>query len=483
MTTLSSSGARVRGDDYQHTYALTRAIEVVLAGSNIVELGVEDPDPEVHNADDVTIYRSGADNEFVQAKSSVDAQTPATLEWLTEPSRADGPSILTHLFHAWKSLTSRGEHPRLRLVSNKLIDPNDPVLGLREGTDGTVVRQLRAAKSSGRIGKARAHLAEHLGTTEGELISFLERLSFGFGVLLDDLRSDASFRMAAAGLRSDRHAIDLAVGLIRGWVTTARRTLTADEIRQEFRSLGIEITEPVATVVIQAIDRFPTVDATTSLDWVDRFIGDEARNRRTLRDPKEWNAVLRPELLDAARVVKSAGLRQVHISGAMRVPMWFAAGSAFGETAGFSVEAFQNGELWRSTGSTTAFQVEVQTQTIGGDGAELAIVVSISTDISTEVREAIAERSSIGILAVIRPRGGPGRAVVVNPDQARGLAVVIRDTARDLALSHRPTLIHLYLAMPAAAAMLLGHLWDRIGNTQLYVDMAPGYSQAYLIPN
>lgn len=172
MSRLSPSGARIRGDDFQHAYAAARAIEVLLPDSTIIKLGIEDPDSAVGNADDITIYRSHGANEFVQAKSSVDAREPANVEWLTKLSRQGGPSILSHLFEAWNDLRVKGEDPQLVLVSNKQIDSADPVLTLRGGTDGTVASRLGAAASGSKQGQARKQLAEHLKTSEDELLKF-----------------------------------------------------------------------------------------------------------------------------------------------------------------------------------------------------------------------------------------------------------------------------------------------------------------------
>ena len=99
------------------------------------------------------------------------------------------------------------------------------------------------------------------------------------------------------------------------------------------------------------------------------------------------------------------------------------------------------------------------------------------------VREHIARIPGVGTVVYLQPQGGPSRDVVPHHESARGLAVAIRNTARELVQTHKPARIHLFLAMPSAAAMLLGHLWDRIGETQLYTDLAPGYTPAYLIPN
>jgi SMODS-associated and fused to various effectors sensor domain len=62
--------------------------------------------------------------------------------------------------------------------------------------------------------------------------------------------------------------------------------------------------------------------------------------------------------------------------------------------------------------------------------------------------------------------------------------MAIRDEARKIATHFRPTKVHLFLATPAGLALLLGHLWDRMPDTQTYEDLASrGYQPAFLIPN
>jgi hypothetical protein len=483
MSGLSPSGARIRGDDFQHVYAAARAIEVLLPDSPILQLGIEDPDPAVGNADDITVYRSDGANEFAQAKSSVDARAPANIEWLTKPSPQGGPSILSHLFTAWKGLRANGEDPRLLLVSNKQIDPNDPVLTMREGTDGTVALRLGAAAPGSKQGQARKQLAKHLQASEDELLSFLERLSFRFGQLEDDQRAQLAFRLAAVGLRSDDHAVALCIGMVRGWVTSGKRLLTADEIQEEINALGIEATTPKATLVVQAIDHRPSDGATVSLDWVDRYDGDEARSRRVPLDAADWNELFRKQLFDAVQTVRSAGLTRVHIRGAMRLPSWFAAGNAFGETAGFDVEAFQTGELWTSLGPVNDNLLDVTMESTGSHGAETAIVISIATDIIEDVRDHVGALPSIGSILHLRPQRGAGPTAIGGPQAARDMAVAVRNEARTLMRTQRPPRVHVFLASPGVFAMLLGHRWDRIADTQLYADLAPGYAPAYLIPN
>ncbi len=89
MSALSATGARIRGDDYQHVCAWLQALRALQPESGIVAIGIEDP--EAGSVDDVTVYRDDQAREFFQAKSAVDGREVVSLEWLKESSRAGVP--------------------------------------------------------------------------------------------------------------------------------------------------------------------------------------------------------------------------------------------------------------------------------------------------------------------------------------------------------------------------------------------------------
>jgi SMODS-associated and fused to various effectors sensor domain len=69
-------------------------------------------------------------------------------------------------------------------------------------------------------------------------------------------------------------------------------------------------------------------------------------------------------------------------------------------------------------------------------------------------------------------------------DHAYAVALAIRNLAREIARTANPSVLHLFMAAPAAFAVLLGGVWDRVPTTQTYEDLAgDGYEQTFLIPN
>ncbi len=259
--TLSPSGARIRGDDYQHLFAWCQILRALQQGSGVTAIGIKDPDPAVGNADDVTVYRNIAPNEFYQVKSSVNATRPVNCQWLLTSSPSGRSSILQRLYRAWQDLTQDGRPPKLFLVTNKAVDPADPVIVLRDGRDGTVAEPLSRAKGMSRAGKMRCEIARHLNVSEGELIEFLKDICFRVDRLHQEWEEHAAVLMYALGLRYDARAIQDGINAVHRWVTDGRRILTLDEIRYEVESLGLKVAEPAPVLLVQAIDHDPMPEA------------------------------------------------------------------------------------------------------------------------------------------------------------------------------------------------------------------------------
>ena len=168
--------------------------------------------------------------------------------------------------------------------------------------------------------------AQHLEITEAELVEFLGSLRFETGRTIRSQEQRAATLMSAMGLNSDRRAVDSAVGLIRDWVQRRERTLTPDEFREWARQRVGQQTAPGAVVIIEAIDYDPHPDdADERIHFVDAYLGDEAFERRQLRDPSQWPRI-GAEIEQAAKKLHNAGVRRVVVRGAMRLPVWFAAG-------------------------------------------------------------------------------------------------------------------------------------------------------------
>ena len=75
--------------------------------------------------------------------------------------------------------------------------------------------------------------------------------------------------------------------------------------------------------------------------------------------------------------------------------------------------------------------------------------------------------------------------MITSSAHATAAAVGTRDLVRPLVRNHGVRRLHLFLAASHGLALLLGHLWNRMPPTQLYVDLGAGngYQPAFLIPS
>lgn len=479
---LSRSGARLRGDDYQHLFAWIRAVDAVQS-SDTAAIGIEDPD--AWNADDVTVYKDGGERKYYQVKSAVDTSSPIDANWLMKPSRSGGPSILQGFHGLWAGEPD-DPRPKIALVTNRLPLHTDPLLAAVDGLDCTVARKLESANPESKLGGVRRTLASHLKVTEEETVAFFRDLRFILGVAHEMWMEMARHCMLAAGLRHDDNAIAQGIGIVRGWVTSGRRKITRDDLRRAVDPLKLPEDPPLASLLVQAIDRDPMPDtATVSLDWVGWFPGREPRVRRLPSDPALWNEQLRPQLRRAAQHLRTHGHTHVLVRGYMRLPTWFAAGVELGKTVGFQVSSLQGHTAWSSEGNQSDVSVAHAVETLG-PGRDLAVGIALSSDPSPDVREYLADRQvGTGKYVSIHPAGGISNRSVGGAAEARGYAYAIRDLVRNLVREHKPTQLHLFLSAPNGVMLLLGHLWDRMPPTQLYEDLgvAGGYAPSYLIPN
>ncbi len=478
MNNLSSSGARIGGDDYQHLIGWIYAVNSCLPNSNVTHIGVEDLN--AGNADDVTIYKDNNSKEFIQIKFSVDGRALVNIDWLMQPSKTGGASIIQGLFATWEKHSTNDCKTQIKFICNRPASNVDGFISVRDGKNGTVINRVSSS--------IKNNLASHLQTSPENISDFLGDLSFVVGRLYDEFRNEAKTCMYCTGLRYDEEAITTGESIVRKWVTNGKRKLAVSEIKEEIKKLIRPDGLPRTSLLIQAIDRDPAPEtATVVLDWVDLFEGDEPRVRRVLKDNKLWNGKLRKEIQQAAKLLKSNNDSRVLIRGFMRLPTWFTTGVEFSKTVGFKeVVSFQGGEPWSSIGDMDDFLIEiVRDEKLSGKD-DIAIGISVSADLSNDVLQYLKTTpGNIERFMCIAPRSGIGNTIFQNDKQVRKWAYNTRDIIRGIVCDYQPSKIHLFISAPSGATLLLGHLWDRMPPTQLYEDggAVGNYCPSFFIPN
>ena len=484
ITMPSASGARLTGDDVQHAVAWHAALRTIVPHAGIRSVTVEAAN--VGNVDDVVVAKTTEPDEYTLVKAAVTAERAATIDWLMKSTPSGGPSILQRFHGAARDLRRHGAHPQLALITNRSIDPDDPALTLRDRND-RLAQRLRHSTQATTVA-ARQEIVRHLGCTDDELYKLLDHLR------LHTDASEAAWRdyhirdiSYAAGVRADETAFRLGISEVRAWVKTDRTEKRAADIAEAIDRLGIRAEDPFTILAIKALDEeLDLPDAGVVLDWVNRFRGTEARNRRGLTNPGDWEAVLRPELVQAQRRLRSLGARRILVTGTMRLPTWFTAGVMFQETAGFTPAKIKDGQLWvKPAGIVAPAPITISSPVADlRAGGDVALALAISDDLTSDVKRYVAMTGmNIPVITVYLPAGA-SNASITGGDHAYAIALAVRDLAREIARTVNPPVLHLFMATPAGLAVLLGGVWDRVPTTQTYEDLCgSGYEPAFLIPN
>ncbi len=291
-------------------------------------------------------------------------------------------------------------------------------------------------------------------------------------------------RMAAVGLKSDARAVEQGIAASRCWVVNGQRDITRDMIAAEVERRGLQESSRRATLLVQAIDHASWAeDATVCLDWVNLFAGNEARERRQLRDPTQWNERLWPELEAAQRRIRGLGFNRVLVRAHMRLPAYFATGAAFCDTRGLRIECMQREALWDSKVVPADFPLAVSPPVEVGAGLELAVGLSVTNDLSLDVLAHVRAASlPVQRFVHISVAPQPSKTAIPDAERAMGWALRVRDVVRAQVRETGARKVHLFMSGPAGGALFLGHVWNRVPTTQVYEDLNPGYAPAFLIP-
>jgi hypothetical protein len=475
----SATGVRIAGDRYQWLVAWGACVDVLLGSGHpdnpIVSVGVEVGD--AGNLDDVVLYREHPPNTYKQVKYAVDSRTPINTGYLTQTSPAGGRSILQKIAITWQTLTRSGDPVELALVTNRLADPRDPLLACRDARTRLLIPRAEAGGSQSILGKARAHWASAVGLSEADLLELLGALEFDIGQDPQHLARAVGLGMAAAGLRCDEAALDAGIDWVTQQVIAGRRELTLTDIGAAIEARGLRIGEERAIVSVATLVSDPLAgNALYSIDWVDRFDGQDANLKRRPRPPATW-----AELQDDIEAIPPhLGLaRRVLVTGSVRLAPAFAVGSAMRMVTGIDVATVQRGELWSSDAPYPAPVRPAAHEHGIGQGDDLAIAIEVATPMGDDVIRWIRHAAlPVGRLVVLGPSSGPRDNAVVGAEDACALAVGIRDAVRKEVRGHPR--VHLFLAGPMGLALLLGHRWNRVAPTVVYEDLSGlGYEAAF----
>lgn len=478
----SATGVRTAGDRYQWLVAWGACVDALFdeatgVDNPVVSVGVEVDD--AGNLDDVVLRRSGPPHAYKQAKYTVDSRSPVNTAYLTDRSRAGGPSILQKITAAWRRLAPSGEPVELAIVTNRLTDPADPLLVGRDSRTRLLLPRASDGGPRSAAGRARRQWAAAAGLTEPELMKLLAVLKFDLGRDPEHLADLVKRTMLVTGLRGDDEGLRAGINWIQEQVIAGQRGLDLNAIRQAIDARGLRVADARVIVSVATLVPDPLAPrARYAVDWVDRFDGGDAYAKRRPKAPATWEE-LQGDIEQIPAYLGTAS--RVAVTGSMRLATAFEVGAALRMVTGTDVATVQRDALWSSDAPFAAPATPVVTHHVVGQGDELAIAVEVATPMTEDVIAFLQNQAiPVQCLVVIGPSGGPRDSVVAGPEDASALAVGIRDAVRHAVRGH--SRVHLFLACPMGLALLLGHRWNRIAPTVVYEDLAAlGYEAAFTV--
>ncbi len=205
-----------------------------------------------------------------------------------------------------------------------------------------------------------------------------------------------------------------------------------------------------------------------SLDWTHRFDG------RTVNPPEAWKDYLLPALEAVAQSCEQfAPGRSVEAEGLCALPAAVALGNTFMTTRRLSLSWRQISpkrppELWSVSErpEPSGFGAQIRSDDVSGN--DLALLVSVASNVEAAFA---ATRSHLpafrGLVLVTKAGNYPHD--IENPGQAADIVRVIAEALRKARDEFQPRgAVHLFLAVPAGLAVIIGQALNTFGPIQTY---------------
>ncbi len=213
----------------------------------------------------------------------------------------------------------------------------------------------------------------------------------------------------------------------------------------------------------------PPVQSGTALtiDWSARFTGREAA-------AFAWQDHLLPALGEIVRGVQAVdGNRPIVASGLACLPAVTALGAAFLATGARKIAWNQytpgRGEqLWHLEAARENAGFTFTTNERDVSARDLAVLVSVNEDVEPAFAQSRGALPGFRAITRISHRDKP-RFEIASAGLAVDIAMTVIDAIRAARRDHRPLgTIHLFMAVPAGLAMLIGQLLNTLGPVQTY---------------
>ena len=214
----------------------------------------------------------------------------------------------------------------------------------------------------------------------------------------------------------------------------------------------------------------PTDSLDLDVDWTGFF-----PSKDELPTEKVWDEVLIPALDDVKQALSmKTRSRRLHVFEQAHLPAAFALGAAFPDSSHFTLQVNARVEgrddIWSTEGSTSIVEpFDLNSYQPDGDAhvavMEIAIPTGTASDVATNLRAlGISYKHHIRFTVP----SGPDNRAVKSSAQALAMSLQVGKELRRLYGQGGVTHIHLFAAIPAALAVLIGHQVNAMSAITLY---------------
>lgn len=251
--------------------------------------------------------------------------------------------------------------------------------------------------------------------------------------------------------------------------------IAAIVLRSRLRSIA-EAAEGPFSVSLNTRDR-PAFDPSYSLrlDWSPEFDAGAVT-------PEWWDSALLPALRMVSKtLVPLARGRGVAMSGFLSLPAAVGLGTAFIEATGVHVDWHQAGQPagapWSLAATDDAVDVELAIRAGDVHATDLAVLISLTDDVSPPFGAMRPSLPAIRVTVHVTASSLPLQ--ITTAGQAAAIARMVRDGIRGARRDYGAAgTVHLFMAVPAGIAVLVGQLLNTLGPVQTY-DFRAGASLPY----
>jgi len=471
------------GARYQFRFFWRQALQMLCATSVGVERVVVEH-RGVDAVDDVVVYYAAPgvkDSgrrvriEYYQLKYHVSHTGSVSATNLVDPDwTSTKRSLLRRFAESWQDLRKDEPEIRVTLATNWAWHPTDPLKPiLRDG--GILGDEFFSAGPSTAVGQVRAVWRTELSfLDDAEFALFIGQLRLCPGALCQRESEEwLADRCQLAGLippnLAENHSAydDLAAQLL----AQGRREFTPQSLRDLVREENlVRVSTPpfASTCAVRSFRRFayvPELDSAVVVDLTDLFVEREPISQDV------WLALV-PERLDAALGRIAALPTPVQLALDTHLSIAWYTGTLLDPKAGVPVVLRQKGlgrvELWDvSVARPEPAQAWRISDERVGDGKDIALAISVTHDVAPEVRACAAAIPSIGTLVSCAVEA-PGSAAIRDGAHARWLVDELVRQVRLFSNEREAQRVHVFAAVPASVAFLLGQQSAAIGPITMY---------------